>query len=434
MATVKFRIRGNKNKNVTIYIYLSTGRGNFLETSTGFTVLPKDWSTSTNKPKQNSVENRKTFSELLKLEEFIYSEVNKANSKGKLMDVNWLKEKIDECFERVKKTDHSLIINHTQYIINNANTRKIKGSNKIGLSKNRLKGYKSFKKILEEYEKSSKKKIHFQDINKALVDRFTNWLLNTKNYSTNSAGKTLDNLKTVCLDAGKLDIKINDYVDKIESFKEQREDRYIQTLSFKELEQIRNATMKTAAQENARNWLLIGCEIGQRGGDLLKLSSDNLRYNGNKIYLDIEQEKTSKDLSIRILSPFLKDIIENSFPYPISQQKLNKHIKEVCRLARIEELVEGKKFDNKTKRKKFGVYPKWQLITTHCFRRSFATNYYGKMPTPIIMKITKHYKESTFLDYINEREDKDLNADLFAEFYEKIHRDKKPQLKVIKQA
>lgn len=432
MATVKYRIRGKGNNNVSIYIYLSTGRGNFLETSTGFTVQPKDWSNTTNKPKQNSEENRKTFSELLKLEEFLYAEVNKANSKGQLIDVNWLKEKINICFDRVKKTDHSLLVNHTQYIIDNANTRKIKGSNKVGLSERRVTGYKSFKKLVENYEKETKKKIHFQDINKPFVDRFTNWLMNKQNYSTNYAGKVLDNLKTVCLDAEKLDIKVNPYAKQIEGFREQNNERLIVTLSFEELEQIRTAKLETEAQENARKWLLLGCEIGQRAGDLLRLTPDNLRYKNNRIYIDIEQQKTRKAVTIGVIAPHVIEIVENNFPYPISQQKLNKHIKKVCELAKIEEKIKGKKYDKKTGRKKTSNYPKWQLITSHTFRRSFATNYYKKIPTPVLIGITGHSKESMFLEYINRREDKDLNADLFMQFYETIQQDKEPKMRVIK--
>ena len=259
-------------------------------------------------------------------------------------------------------------------------------------------------------------------------------MFNTQKYSTNSTGKILDNLKTVCLDAEKLEMKVNDYVGKIQGFKEQNEDRYIQTLSFNELEQIRTAEMETLAQDNARKWLLIGCEIGQRAGDLLKLTIDNLRYKGNNIYFDIEQEKTGKDLSIRVIAPHIIDIVENDFPYTISQQKLNKHIKDVCRLAKIEDEVKGKKYDKITKRKKLDFYPKCDLITSHSFRRSFATNYYKKMPTAVLIGITKHSKESLFLEYINRREDKDLNADLFADFYEKMQKDKEPQMKVIKNA
>ena len=46
-------------------------------------------------------------------------------------------------------------------------------------------------------------------------------------------------------------------------------------------------------------------------------------------------------------------------------------------------------------------------------RRSFATNYYGKIETPILMHITGHTKESTFLSYIGTQQNKDSMADLF---------------------
>lgn len=428
MATITYRIRGKSS----IYISLTSGRDIKLEANTGFSINPKEWSKVTKRPKQNSEINKITFGHLSKLETFVYDEVNNANSKGELIDINWLKNKINLCFDRVKKTDQSQLSIHIQYIIDNANTRKIKGSNKIGLSENRLKGYRNFKKIIEQYQKVIKKKIHFQDVNKPFVDRFTNWLFNTQKYSTNSAGKILDNLKTVCLDAEKLEIKVNDYVGKIQGFKEQNEDRYIQTLSFKELEQIRTAELETEAQDNARRWLLLGCEIGQRVGDLLKLNQEKLRYKGNNIYIDIIQQKTGKAISVRVLSPTIIDMIENHFPYAISQQKLNKHIKDVCRLAKIEDEVKGKKYDKKSKRKKIGVYPKCDLITSHSFRRSFATNYYTNMPTPVLINITGHSKESLFLQYINQPVDSDHNADLFADFYEKMYKDKEPQLKVIR--
>lgn len=434
MATVKYRIRGKGNNNVSIYLYLSTGRGNFIETNSGFTVKPKDWSKTTNKPKQNIAENKVTFLQLSKLENFIYDEVNKANAKGQLVDVNWLKEKIDQCFERVKKTDSSLLINHIQYIIDNANTRKIKGSNKIGLSERRILGYKSFKKLMQTYEKSIKKKIYFQDVTKPFVDKFTTWLINTENYSVNYSGKQLDNLKTVCLDAEKQDIKINPYAKQIEGFRERNEDRYIVTLSFEELEQIRTAVLETEGQENARKWLLLGCEIGQRASDLLKITPDNIRHKNGRIYIDVEQKKTGKFVTIGVIAPHVIDIVENDFPYQTSTQKLNKHIKDVCRIAGIDEVIKGKKYDKKTKRKVLKSYPKHELVTSHSFRRSFATNYYKKIPTPVLIGITGHSKESMFLEYINQREDKDQNADLFMKFYETMQQDKKPQLKVIKNA
>jgi integrase len=104
----------------------------------------------------------------------------------------------------------------------------------------------------------------------------------------------------------------------------------------------------------------------------------------------------------------------------------------VCKLAGIDDIVKGTKLNNETNRKELGMFPKYELITSHCFRRSFATNYYKKIPTPVLINITGHSKESLFLTYINKREDKDANADLFMQFYEDLHKDEQPQLKVIK--
>lgn len=432
MASVKFRLRSNTNKNVSIKVRLITGRSNDIETNTGFTINPKEWSDATNKPKQNTAENKQLFNDLKKLETYLFDRLNNDLANSVLIDKFWLENKINDCFKRVEKKDNGLLVNHIQYIIDNANTRKIKGRNKLGLSENRKKGYITFRNLIKDYQDVIKKQIHLLEVNKIFVEKLTNWLINTKKYSVNYAGKQIDNLKTVCLDAEKLGIPINEQIKFIESFSENAEDRLIVTLSFDELEQIRTSTdIKNIAHINARKWLLIGCEIGQRSNDLLDITINNFRYKNGKMYLDLVQKKTGKPITVRIGKEYLIDIIENDFPYEISSQKLNEYIKDVCKIAKINEVVEGKKIDNETKRKKLDFYPKHELITTHCFRRSFATNYYKNIPTPILMTITGHTKESIFLNYINKSEDKDANADLFMEFYEKMD-NKKELFQIIK--
>jgi integrase len=108
--------------------------------------------------------------------------------------------------------------------------------------------------------------------------------------------------------------------------------------------------------------------------------------------------------------------LDNSFPEKIALQNLNDYIKDVVKAAGIDELLEGKKYDAGTKRKVFGKYPKYELITSHTCRRSFATNYYKSIPTTVIMGITGHVKESTFLQYINKPKDRDENARLFMKY------------------
>lgn len=431
MATVKFRLRSNANKNVSIKVRLMTGRNNDIETNTGFTINPKEWSDATNKPKQNTAENKRLFNDLKKLETYLFDSLNNDLANSVIIDKYWLENRINDCFKRIEKIDNGILVNHIQYIIDNANTRKIKGRNKLGLSENRIKGYKTFKKIIENYQEVIKKQIHLLDVNKPFVEKFTNWLINTKEYSVNYAGKQIDNLKTVCLDAEKLEIPINNQIKFIESFSENTEDRLIVTLSIDEIEQIRTTELETKAHINARKWLLIGCQIGQRSNDLLAITKEDFRYTSKGINLDLIQQKTSKPVTIPIVEDYIIDMIENNLPYKISSQKLNEYIKEICKIAKIDEVIKGKKIDKDTKRKKLDFYPKYELITSHCFRRSFATNYYKRMHTPILMNITGHTKESIFLNYINKSEDKDANADLFREIHG-IIKSKEPQFQVIK--
>jgi len=203
MASIKFRLRSVANKNVAIKVYASLGRGNFIEVNTGFSINPKDWSESTDRPKQNNPENKVIFNNLIKLESFLFKSVNTDMGESVVIDAFWLSAKIDECFERVIKTDEGIITNYIQNIIDTADTRKVKvkGGYKHGLSLSRKNSYIATKNILKEFEAKTKKQIHFIDINQTLIDKFEFWLLKTKTYAVNTASKHFANIKTVCIEA-----------------------------------------------------------------------------------------------------------------------------------------------------------------------------------------------------------------------------------------
>jgi integrase len=62
-------------------------------------------------------------------------------------------------------------------------------------------------------------------------------------------------------------------------------------------------------------------------------------------------------------------------------------------------------------RKEVGMYKKWELITSHIGRRSFATNFYGTIPTTYLINVTGHSSESMFLNYLG-KSNKDLAMEL----------------------
>jgi hypothetical protein len=75
-------------------------------------------------------------------------------------------------------------------------------------------------------------------------------------------------------------------------------------------------------------------------------------------------------------------------------------MKELCKKVGIDQTVMGGKMNPETRRKDKGYYPKYELITTHTNRRSFATNLYGKLPNQTIMAITNHKSEQQFIKYV----------------------------------
>ena len=87
-------------------------------------------------------------------------------------------------------------------------------------------------------------------------------------------------------------------------------------------------------------------------------------------------------------------------PYKISLEHFNKYSKDVCEIAKIDTMVKGKMRIDDKRTLTAGHYKKWQVMSSHVCRRSFATNFYGKIPTSILMNITAHSTEKMFLSYI----------------------------------
>ena len=107
------------------------------------------------------------------------------------------------------------------------------------------------------------------------------------------------------------------------------------------------------------------------------------------------------------------DIVYPNLPYRISEQKFNQYMKLVCKEASIDQLVKGYKLNKETKRKELVNLPKYELLSSHDLRRSFATNYFDMVPTSILMNLTGHSKESTFLEYVGKSQDKDYYSEAF---------------------
>ena len=437
MATINFLFRSTrKNAPLTVRLLFRDKAGNDFTFSakTQYHVSAEYWKIHNKNSKDATIKNKKleVNAVLLNIENYLLNQFNNLGTNGITKD--WLKNQIDLFYNPITETKQSdLLIDAIQSIIDEAPTRKnAKGG--IGLSKSRVNAYNSLKNMLTEYQKQNTFKV--KDVDVKFAKDFLKYLLSAKGYQKSYALKKIADLKTVCNDASFYGIEISTQLKKIDSTKTKNEN--ILYLNPKELTQIENAPLLSESLKNARKWLLLGCNIGQRGGDLLLLDETNfINRNGLEV-IELKQQKTDKNVTIPVLEK-TKEIIKSGLPYKISIQKFNLHIKEICKLAEINELIKDSKITvtekgkgNKEKRKISGIYPKWQLMASHVCRRSFATNLYGTLPTPLIMSITSHSSEKMLLNYIG-KDSLDF-AQQIADFYtlQALKEKKQPQLNIIK--
>ncbi len=153
---------------------------------------------------------------------------------------------------------------------------------------------------------------------------------------------------------------------------------------------------KVESLTKARVFFLLGANTSLRISDIRRLKDAVI----DDKTIRIRTLKTNKEVVIPINS-VVREILDGEIDItkPPSEQKLNDSIKELGRLSGItEKVVITRRIGGRmvTEHKE-----RWELISTHTARRSFATNAYkAGVPTIAIMKITGHTKESTFLKYI----------------------------------
>ena len=312
-----------------------------------------------------------------------------------------------------KMENATLFLEYLSEFIANSATRRVNGYGTVGLAHNTIRTYKSLYRIIKEYELEKSQQLFLAGIDKKMAVSFTQFLKIEKQYSDNYCGQLLKLLKIILRDAQKSGFEIHPYSNYIESFKQKSSDRIIHFLNPAEIKVLKGLERIPSELEDSYKWLLIGLSIGQRVSDLLSLNSSNIRKATNGLYIDIIQQKTKKAVTIGVADPLVIDLLESEFPKVLSQEAFNKHIKMICKIAGIDEVVRGFKNNPKTRRKEVLSAPKYEFVTSHIMRRSFATNYYGKIETPLLMNITGHTKESTFLTYIGTHQNKDALADLF---------------------
>lgn len=418
MATLKFLYRSTRDiAIITLRLSFRNGlKDHIIESKTQITCSKEDWKLMQNsrRIKDAKLKNKKNEfdKETIEIESHVLRAFN--NSNPSAVDKLWLQNQLDSYYGKndTEVISDKILEYFEKYLDLTRNDITKTTHTRYNTS------YEFTKRFIHESECYNQNTI-ISDIDVDFYNKFRDYGLENK-YSLSTINKYFSTVKTMGNYAyTHHGIQLSHRYNLIK-LKSNRMPVVYLTIDELKLISSLDSHQLGPKLDNVRDWLLISCLTGQRISDFMNFSVDNIREVDGIKLMDIFQEKSKKSVTIPILDQVIEIMkkYNGGFPKQLSDQKYNNYVKEVVKLAGIDEVTYGgvvKVIPGKGKRKVMGDYPKYELISSHVGRRSFATNFYGKMKTPLLMNITGHVKESTFLSYIG-KTSKDTAVEAAREF------------------
>ncbi len=448
MATVTafIRVSTKKSSDVNVRFRLRDGRTMQLFYKSEITVKPSDWDSSSQAIKAKVLfdnQKRAEFNKSINDRKALVIELYNAQPIKDTLTSEWLEDAIDRKLNPIKykseepeEEQPQKVIEFVDNFVSTAHLRKDKQTGRF-LSPNTKKQYVTTAKHLKEFAAINKKKdFEFFEIDHKFYTNFVEYLqreiqavdekgelifnedktpkLSKQNFSQNSVGKYIRALKVMLNEATRNGINTQKAYNEFHVFNEDVDNVY---LDEKELLVLKNADLKSTPHlERVRDWFLLLAWTGCRFSDLEKISRTDIKDG----FITFRQQKTNTKVTIP-LHPVVLEILEKynfEMPNSITNQKFNDYIKDAAKVAKIEsEEVITKTIGGVLKSI---TMPKYDLITSHTGRRSFCTNMYKRgLPTLMIMSISGHKTEKSFLKYIKVRQEEhaEMMAAKWKEFY-----------------
>ena len=153
-----------------------------------------------------------------------------------------------------------------------------------------------------------------------------------------------------------------------------------------------------------RDIFLFCCFSGLRHSDVNNLRRSDVKGD----HIEVTTVKTADSISIE-LNKITKAILEKYKDTPFkdgkalpnyTNQAMNRDIKELCKLAGINEEIRVTTYKGNVRTDK--IQPKWELVGTHTGRRTFIVNALSMGITPnVVMKWTGHSDYKAMKPYID---------------------------------
>jgi len=267
--------------------------------------------------------------------------------------------------------------------------------------------YKSVKNHLKAYEVATGHRVTFETIDYKFFNKLNDFLI--KRTKTDKAGivspmlnnttiaKALSTLKTFLGYARREGIKVNDSYRDYTIKKEKLE---VIALEQGEFDAIMNLDLSANKRlDKCRDLFIFSCVTGFRYSDVAQLRREHI--DNNIITLTVKKTKTELTVPLNSVSASIINKYKDQVrPLPmVSNQGLNRSIKDLCQLAGIDRPIEIVRFSGK--KRMVTVYPKFELCHFHTGRKTFVTLSLEKgMSAEEVMEISGHSDYRSFKRYV----------------------------------
>ena len=287
-------------------------------------------------------------------------------------------------------------------------------------NKNTIKRYKNTLNHIEGYEKKKKVVLLFEDINWSFKEHFCNYLYSPPfKQSQNTVHKHIKIIKMFMREAKKEGLHNNSTYE--------HRDYTVGTLKVKKvaltrknIQELEKLDLSYSERLNrVRDLFLLSCYTGLRYSDFINIKKENKVSVEGYEFLNVITKKTGME----VLIPYSNEIenilkkYDYNRPKPISNQRMNDYIKEICALANIDDPILYQYSEGGKRKQKY--MKKYELCSNHTGRRTWATlMYMDGYPIGLLRAVLGHSSDAIFLEYVGAKK-KDYAIQLAKEMAKK---------------
>lgn len=401
MPTLYYRIyenKKNKDGKVAVHAIISVDGRNKWKTVTW--IKADQWEPKPEKDKwlktgatgsKDYVENKKTNQLLRDYKNRVTDYLNQCTVSGTKIDFKLVCDYLDMNDPTPEKQNFWII--YDLFLKSGQTQKGIKEDSTMRVAKNTMTRLKAF-------EKTTGFKMSFDAINMNFDERFQRWILKDQQRGWNYYCSHIRRLKTFLNWAVRMGYNSN---IQFKAIKAKEIPGTIIYLTEAELQSLYNFNFENPKYARVRDIFCFECFTGLRYSDIELLRREHI-HDDFLIKYPKKVKKENESLVIPLAEP-AKAIIERYQylyrPLPkLSNQKLNKSIKEAAGEAGITTVIEYKDFSGgKTEILKAA---KNKLISSHTGRKTFICMAFAKgMDTQTIMKITGIRDVKTLMRYLD---------------------------------